>query len=390
MLKKYKKGENKLNETKKNKIWMIVAIIAIAIVIVLGVILVVNNNGGKESDGTKKIESKTKKEDVKIVDNKVSNLELEEYKNDAFSMKKPKGWKIETGGTGIYYAIRVYDEEDNRNQIFLMLKMQPLLKSNEAKQFWQNYYNMSGNNAQYKLFADSVVLNNPTTEGFYQNFNDISSFMKSIDTSFSTINFPRFSNFSKLEESESSASMKSVALDSKVLRATFNDENNKPGEGMFMASIVNFGNNNLGGVDTLYYMVYDIMAITAVKDEFIDYKDILLQSINSIDFNSAYVQKTIDDGNAQTKQALALNASVQKAFDSYMSAWEKRNTTYDIMSQKQSDATLGYERVYDTETNEIYKAYNGFTDDYDGERYKSITDNMYTEKTSGYIEEIGK
>ena len=390
MLKKYKKGENKLNETKKNKIWMIVAIIAIAIVIVLGVILVVNNNGGKESDGAKKIESKTKKEDVKIVDNKVSNLELEEYKNDAFSMKKPKGWKIETGGTGIYYAIRVYDEEDSRNQIFLMLKMQPLLKSNEAKQFWQNYYNMSGNNAQYKLFADSVVLNNPTTEGFYQNFNDISSFIKSIDTSFSTINFPRFSNFSKLEESESSASMKSVALDSKVLRATFNDENNKPGEGMFMASIVNFGNNIIGGVDTLYYMVYDIMAITAVKDEFIDYKDILLQSINSIDFNSAYVQKTIDDGNAQTKQALALNASVQKAFDSYMSAWEKRNTTYDIMSQKQSDATLGYERVYDTETNEIYKAYNGFTDDYDGERYKPITDNMYTEKTSGYIEEIGK
>ena len=77
---------------------------------------------------------------------------------------------------------------------------------------------------------------------------------------------------------------------------------------------------------------------------------------------------------------------MQKAFDSYMSAWENRSKSYDIMSQKQSDATLGYERVYDTETGDIYKAYNGFTDDYDGERYKSITDNMYTEKTSGYIE----
>ena len=43
-------------------------------------------------------------------------------------------------------------------------------------------------------------------------------------------------------------------------------------------------------------------------------------------------------------------------------------------------------RVYDTETNEIYKAYNGFTDDYDGERYKSISDNMYTEPTYGYID----
>ena len=56
------------------------------------------------------------------------------------------------------------------------------------------------------------------------------------------------------------------------------------------------------------------------------------------------------------------------------------------MSQKQSDATLGYERVYDVETGEVYKAKNGFMDKYDGERYKSITDDMYTKATSGYIE----
>ena len=72
--------------------------------------------------------------------------------------------------------------------------------------------------------------------------------------------------------------------------------------------------------------------------------------------------------------------------DGIMDSWEKRNKSYDIMSQKQSDATLGYERVYDTETNEVYKAYNGFTDDYNGERYKSITDDMYTDKVVGYIE----
>ena len=35
-----------MNETKKNKIWMIISIIAFAIIIILGVILVVNNNSG--------------------------------------------------------------------------------------------------------------------------------------------------------------------------------------------------------------------------------------------------------------------------------------------------------------------------------------------------------
>ena len=42
--------------------------------------------------------------------------------------------------------------------------------------------------------------------------------------------------------------------------------------------------------------------------------------------------------------------------------------------------------MYDTKTGEIYKAYNGFTDDYTGERYKTITDDMYTSSISGYIE----
>lgn len=57
------------------------------------------------------------------------------------------------------------------------------------------------------------------------------------------------------------------------------------------------------------------------------------------------------------------------------------------MSQKQSDATFGYERVYDTETGEIYKATTGFTDVYDGKRYKEVTDdNMYAVPISGYIE----
>lgn len=345
------------------------------------------NNTNKSINVEKKenkIDNKT--DNVKIVESEASKITLEEYKTDNFTMKKPKGWTVETGGTGIFYTIRVYDPQNTNNQVYLMIKMQPLLKSTSEKSAWQNYYNLSGNNPQYKVFTEAVVLDNPTTEGFYKKFNEVTSYASSIEPSFSSMKFPKFTNFTKKEEFESSASMKSVALDSKVLRATFTGDNSKEGEGLFMASIVNFGNQYNGGVDMGYYMIYDIMAITAEKDEFINYKDILLDSVNSIEFSDAYVKQTIDNGNAQTQQALALNASIQKSFDSYMSAWESRQKSYDIMSQKQSDATLGYERVYDTDTGDIYKAYNGFTDDYKGERYKSITDNMYTEKTSGYIE----
>lgn len=43
--------------------------------------------------------------------------------------------------------------------------------------------------------------------------------------------------------------------------------------------------------------------------------------------------------------------------------------------------------MYDTETGRIYKATNGFTDDYDGKRYQPVTDDsMYAKAVSGYIE----
>ncbi len=362
---------------KNNK--NIIPIIFIIIVALVIMVIKLPNKNNKNNT------IKTKNGTVKIVANQ--ELTLEEYKNDVFKMEKPKGWVVETGGAGIYYAIKAYDQKNPNNQIFLMLKMEPLLKSTQSKQTWQNYYNMSGNNSQYRLFSEAVVLDSPTTEQFYKKFKEISAYCNSIEPTLATFKFPTLNNFTKQDESESQASMKSVALDSKVLRATFTGENNKAGEGLFLASIVNFGNSN-AGFDTSYYMVYDIMAITTEKDKFIDYKDTLLKTINSIDFSEEYVKQTIDNNNAQTKRTLEINAQMQKAFDSYMSAWENRNKTYDIMSQKQSDAILGYERVYDTETNDIYKTYNGFTDDYQGDRYKTITDDMYTEKTSGYIEKI--
>lgn len=373
-----------MDEKKYTKIGILVTVIIVAIVLGIGGLIyskVKNNDTGND------IQKIAKKENVKIRENEVRQLTLEDYSTDVFSMKKPKGWTVEGAGIGVFYAIRAYDPQNTNNQVFLMVKMQPLLKSDSAKSAWQNYYNLSGGNAQYKVFANAVVLNNPTTEGFYKKFGEISSYVNSIEPTLSSFKFPTFNSFTKQEEFDSTASMKNVALDSKVLRATFKGDNGKDGEGLFLASVVDFGSGQYqAGVDTSFYMVYDIMSVTSEKDKFIDYKDILLQTVNSIEFSDSYVKTTIDNSNAQTQKALELSASIQRAFDSYMSAWESRSKSYDIMSQKQSDAILGYERVYDTENGDIYKAYNGFTDDYDGERYKSISDNMYTEPTYGYID----
>ena len=70
-----------------------------------------------------------------------------------------------------------------------------------------------------------------------------------------------------------------------------------------------------------------------------------------------------------------------------MDTWETRNTSYDVISQKQSDATLGYERVLDVETGLYYKAEAGFGDMYDNDRYIAADDDTaYLTPSSGWIQ----
>ena len=128
------------------------------------------------------------------------------------------------------------------------------------------------------------------------------------------------------------------------------------------------------------------MFITAPKDELINWESVLNKMSSSLQFTDTFVNQFYSQEDAVMKNFQNVRNICNQMTDSIMSSWESRNASYDIMSQKQSDATLGYERVYNTETGDVYKAYNGFTDDYDGKKYQSITDDMYTKSIKGYIE----
>ena len=143
-------------------------------------------------------------------------------------------------------------------------------------------------------------------------------------------------------------------------------------------------------VDGGYYMAYNIMAVTAVKDTFIEWESILTECMKTLQYSESFVSAANQASNEGVALSQQISQSFNETMDGMMSSWESRNKSQDILSQKQSDATLGYERFYDTKTGEIYRAANGFGDSYDGKRYQPVTDdNMYTEAISGYIERLG-
>ena len=132
------------------------------------------------------------------------------------------------------------------------------------------------------------------------------------------------------------------------------------------------------------------MAVTAVKDTFIEWESILTECMKTLQYSESFVSAANQASNEGVALSQQISQSFNETMDGMMSSWESRNKSQDILSQKQSDATLGYERFYDTKTGEIYRAANGFGDSYDGKRYQPVTDdNMYTEAISGYIERLG-
>ena len=113
---------------------------------------------------------------------------------------------------------------------------------------------------------------------------------------------------------------------------------------------------------------------------------VLNHCVSTITFSDDFVSAFYSQENSIAQSSAEIARINNETSNIITEGWANRQSSYDIISQKQSDATLGYERVYDTETNEIYKAYNGFTDDYTGSKYQAVTDDMYSSPISGYIE----
>lgn len=347
---------------------------------------VVKNSSNKTTNTSKNnttTKSTTKTENgVKI--KQANTIKLVNYNGGEFTMQIPDGWKVSKGGTGMFYGVRVYDPSDDRNQIFYVLKEQPFYKSANA----ESLYKMSMG------YCPGIYIGgDPTTEQIFKMNNTFANKAKELQSSgkleYKGFEFPNINNFTVIDSSEGNSVLHNQAVDDKVLRATFNNggsKGNGEAEGLFNACVVDFGTLGYGNDQFSYYMAYNVSGITTAKDELVNYEEILLQSLNSLKFSAKYSQTTVDATNKQTNNALNVSNQLSQSYKSYNDAWSNRQKSYDIQSQKRSDATLGYERVIDTETGEIYKAYNGFMDDYSGKRYQAITDSQYTEKITGYIE----
>ena len=318
---------------------------------------------------------------VKIVDSEVFNMEYETYDNGLITLEIPKGWKVDIAPADyIHYTFKLYNPEKPEYFLIYTLKQEGFLKSEKARSTYETMYP----DAVFSLLSP---IEPQTTEAFYKVWHNNARLANEKD--FKRDFYPMLNEFNVIENLGTSM------LGGDILRATYVDDNNNLMQGLFTATVADVGTymisenmwNPFGPtVDVAPLNVYNIIFMSSPDTEFNDWQQIFDYSLSTMEFTDEFVRRF----NSEEANLVATVQANQRIYDQIsnmiMDSWEKRSSSYDIISQKQSDATLGYERVYDTETGDVYKAYNGFTDDYSGERFQPITDDMYTSYISGYIE----
>ena len=169
--------------------------------------------------------------------------------------------------------------------------------------------------------------------------------------------------------------------DYQALYATFK-ENGWEGEGVYSAVIMDSKDVVIRGANYGAWEINCICTQWAPAGSLVNWAPVIDTIAKSFQYTDLYIQQW-----QQIAQSVTEPKSTVSDNDPVMEAFEERSKSDTIIQEKRSDMLEEYERVYDNNTGEIYRAYNGFLDDMgDQNRYTPITDNQYTEGYVGWID----
>ena len=302
-----------------------------------------------------------------------------QYKDSRFHMNLPEGWKIMTQSEFMTFCFKAWDPANPNRTIFMFMKMEPFLKSWEAKKVYQQVNDSLGGKSLYAFSADAPVMESCTLQGLLDSIPQIYTFCEKYYDSGMTISpsvLPMMQNVSIIEKKPSSLPAPATCKENIIGRITFDDYLGQKCEGLVTAQPTDSMSYDFFGVDGWPYTVYLFMGVTSPLGEMTELEPVLTECLGSFSFEQSYVKQAIGVSNAETQALLDQAKTMQAAHDAMVDAWYAREKSHDISFQKWSDSFMGYDRLYDSVTGEVYLADTGFYDSYDLHRYEYNNSNL--------------
>ena len=169
--------------------------------------------------------------------------------------------------------------------------------------------------------------------------------------------------------------------DYQSLYAVFKDENVE-GEGIYSAVVMDSQDVWFNGLNYGVWEVNCILTQWAPRGDLVNWAPVIGQIARSFRYTDYYIRQWQSIAQSALTPYNGLSDT-----DPVMEAFEERSRSDTVIQEKRSDMIGEYERVYDTESGNIYRAYNGFLEDIgDQSRFTPITDSQYMEGYVGWID----
>ncbi|MBR5383382.1 MAG: hypothetical protein IK133_06115 [Clostridia bacterium] len=301
-----------------------------------------------------------------------------QYKDGRIHMYLPNGWQILTQSDYMTFCFKAWDPSSPNRTIFLFMKMEPFLKGQAALKWYKNKAG-STQDSVYRIYSEAPVMDSCTIDALLKSIPQIRDYCDLFYASGLTVSssvLPQMTDVEILEKTPSKLPAPSDCKENVIARISYKDYLGAPCEGLVTAQPRNPAQYYLDGVDTLPYVVNLFMGVTAPAGELEEIEPVLTECLGSFGFESSYVQKAINLSNDQTQQLKEQLRQIEAAHDALMEAWYAREQAHDIAFQKLSDSIMGYDRLYDSSTGEIYRVDVGFYDSYNLNRYEYSNSNL--------------
>lgn len=249
-------------------------------------------------------------------------LKLTTYEGEGFSVRIPEGWKIDFGSEGVTFWYRVTNPADESMQFFRYGKLEPLLKSEEARQAWRKWGPYTGNGSGATFFGNAPVVTEKNAKGIIDAWAQFVDYQRLTDASWSGRFVPLTDIFVTSCEAYPGV-LTSAGLQPTLAQASCKTAAGTMSKLMLTACVADPGYQDIfnEGIDTYYMMVYELNGMLVPENCDETTVKSLITCLSSLQFTEEFVQKAIQQSN-ETLDAVKQRSKENEALmDAFMKRW---------------------------------------------------------------------
>ncbi len=286
------------------------------------------------------------------------------YKEGRFSLSLPKGWKCKADGDYSALSFRAWDPDKPERSIWMLGGLET---------FWRNETSRRTASQLGEEYGYYPVLDPCTVANLAARMEDLMTLNQLYDGTDPDV-LPEIYAPQVLENWAYKGSLPDGCEDVAVVRFLCTSSRNEACEGLLFSQIYTF--------DTDYSTIkqcvcYNTVCILAPRGELQETAEVLAGCLGSFSFDEQYVNESMLQSLLNGTEYLENGKILETIAEFITDKWHGRRTDYDIQSQRYYDSARGYERLYDSQTGEIYLAVKGFYDTYSRNRYAYSLTTLY-------------